>query len=212
MAPTTPTPPRPRRRAPSRYHHGELREALLEAAVQTIARQGVDAVKLSTLARSLRVSVAAPFRHFATREALLVAVAERGAERLVAHMDAAAAREADPLQAQRARGMAYVRFAVAEPGYFRALSRREVVAASPRLGALDAAQRALMDPILGRHHAGQASAELARRSAGLLAAQALTYGLARMITDGLLGEVTPDEAWTLADELTGVLGEGLLPR
>lgn len=167
---------------------------------------------MNELASELGVSVAAPFRHFATREALLVALAEAGAERMAHAMDDAAAAVPDPLAAQRARGIAYVRFCVAEPETFRLLQRREVIAASPVLRTLDEAQRAAMDPVLGRDHAGRVSALVARRSAGLLAAQALTFGLVHMIVAGLLGDVDPDAAAALAEELTGVLGEGLVSR
>jgi hypothetical protein len=113
---------------------------------------------------------------------------------------------------QRARGIAYVRFCVSEPEVFRLLQRRDVIAASPVLRALDEQQRAAMDPVLGRSHSGRVSVEVARRSAGLLAAQALTFGLVHMLVAGLLGEVDPDTAAALAEELTGVLGEGLIPR
>ncbi|MDX2015667.1 MAG: TetR/AcrR family transcriptional regulator [Myxococcaceae bacterium] len=207
-----PTVRRIKRRAPSRYHHGDLRRALLDLALRVVEREGIEAVRLNVLARELRVSVAAPFRHFPTREALLVALTEEGAEQLVAVVNAAAARVVDPLEAQRARGVAYVRFAVEHPGWFSLLTRAELVRASPRLRALSASQESLMEPILGRQHRGRASRSVSRRSAGLLAAQALTYGLARMVTDGLLGEVSADDAERLAVELTGVLGEGLLER
>lgn len=194
------------------YHHGDLRQALLEAALEVVNVSGVDAVTMSGLSKSLGVSVAAPFRHFPTREALLVALAEEGAIHMVRFMAEAAARQTDPLEAQRARGVAYVRFAVVEPGYFRLLARPEIVSASEHLRQANEAQQALMEPVLGRHHQGLVSTELARRSAGMLAAQALTYGLARMITDGLLGDVSADDAERLAHELTGVLGEGLTSR
>jgi AcrR family transcriptional regulator len=203
---------KPRRRVPSRYHHGDLRRALLDAALIVIEEKGLDAVKMSDLARTLRVSVAAPFRHFESRDALLVALAEEGANKMVVDIEAAAARVRDPLEAQRARGVAYVRFAVLEPGYFKLLSKKDILVASDHLRALATSQEALMEPILGRHHRGRASAALAKKSAGLLAAQALTYGLARMIADGLLGDIDGDDAALLAVELTGVLGEGLLPR
>jgi len=203
---------KPRRRVPSRYHHGDLRRALLDAALIVIEEKGLDAVKMSDLARTLRVSVAAPFRHFESRDALLVALAEEGANKMVVDIEAAAARVRDPLEAQRARGVAYVRFAVLEPGYFKLLSKKDILVASDHLRALTTSQEALMEPILGRQHRGRASAALAKKSAGLLAAQALTYGLARMIADGLLGDIDGDDAALLAVELTGVLGEGLLPR
>lgn len=191
------------------YHHGDLRRALIEAAAKTIAQRGVDAVKVSDLAAHLGVTVGAPFKHFETRLALLVAVAEEGARRMVERMDTAAARETDPLQQQRARGIAYVRFAVEQPGFFRVVTRAEVVAASPLVQQLAAASEQTLDAVLGRHRRGAKSQELVRRSAGLLAAQALTYGLARMITDGLLGEIDAKQAERLAFEVTEVLGNGL---
>ena len=68
------------------YHHGDLRQALIRAAVERVAEAGIDAVKVSTLARALGVSSAAPFRHFASRQALLVAAAEQGADAMLARI------------------------------------------------------------------------------------------------------------------------------
>lgn len=192
------------------YHHGDLRSALIAAASAVAARDGVDAIRVSDLAREIGVSGAAPFRHFPTRGALLVAVAEAGAQRMVAALERAAAAQPDPLTAQQARGAAYVRFAVEEPGYFRVLSRAEVLAESELLRTMNAASQAEMEVVLGGR-AGVAAPEVARRSAGLLAAQALTYGLARMLVDGLLGEISPADAERLAWEVTDVLGSGLDP-
>jgi AcrR family transcriptional regulator len=191
------------------YHHGDLRRALIDAAAAAVARDGVDALKVSSLAERLGVTVGAPFRHFESRLALLVAVAEEGARRLVERIEAAADGVADPLEKQRARGVAYVRFAVEEPGYFRALTHAEVVAASPLLQQMAAASQKTMDEVLGRDHQGVSSPALVSRSAGMLAAQALTYGLARMITDGLLGDLSAEQAERLTYEITGVLGVGL---
>jgi AcrR family transcriptional regulator len=198
-----------KRKPAAAYHHGDLRQALVDAAAAVVAKDGVDALKVSALAERLGVTDGAPFRHFESRLALLVAVAEEGAGRMVERMDAAAAGIEDPLEVQRARGVAYVRFAVEEPGHFRVLTRAEVIAASPRLQEMSAAFETTLDAVLGRRHKGASSPELVFRSAGMLAAQALTYGLARMITDGLLGEITASQAERLAYEITGVLGVGL---
>ncbi len=191
------------------YHHGDLRRALIDAAAAAVARDGVDALKVSALAERLGVTGGAPFRHFESRLALLVAVAEEGARRVLERMETAAGGVADPLEKQRARGIAYVRFAVEEPGYFRALTRAEVVAASPLLQLMSADSQKSMDEVLGRHHTGESSPALVFRSAGMLAAQALTYGLARMITDGLLGDISAEQTERLTYEITGVLGGGL---
>ncbi len=179
------------------------------AAASSIATNGVDALKVSALAERLGVTNGAPFRHFESRLALLVAVAEDGVHRLIARMDAAATGIEDPLEQQRARGVAYVRFAIEEPGYFRALSQAEVIAASPVLQQISAASDATLDAVLGRRRKGASSPDIVFRSAGMLAAQALAYGLARMITDGLLGNISPAQAERLAHEVTGVLGVGL---
>lgn len=201
--------PRARPKPRGHYHHGDLKRALMDAALIVVEREGIEAVSLSALAKKLRVSSGAPFRHFATREALLVALAEEGALRMVRALDEAAAKVDEPLEKDRARGVAYVKFAVVERGVFTLFTRPDIVRASPMLRAMSAAQEARMEPALGARHRGSTTRRIAAKSAGLLAAQALTYGLARMITDGHLGVVSPDDAEALAIELTGVLGEGL---
>jgi AcrR family transcriptional regulator len=82
------------------YHHGNLRTVLLEHAEATLQNEGIDAVTLRDLARSAGVSHAAPRRHFADRQALLDALAERGYERLGDQLRAALDAAAPSLQAQ----------------------------------------------------------------------------------------------------------------
>ncbi len=60
------------------YHHGDLRAALLEAAREVLAKEGVEALTLREVARRAGVTHAAPYRHFADKEALLAAVATEG--------------------------------------------------------------------------------------------------------------------------------------
>jgi len=192
-----------------RYHHGDLREALLEAVFDVVATEGVAAVKVSALARACGVSSGAPFRHFASREALLVAAAERAADQQLAAMHSAAEGLSDPMAAQRAQGVAYVRWAVENPGAFRLLDRADIVDASDRIRSQGLAFRSQLDATVGAHDAAPVTPALARRTAAALAAQALIYGLAKMIVDGVLGEVDPDDAERLAMEVTAVLGTGL---
>ena len=66
--------PRPARKPQNTYHHGDLRDALVQAALQEVERGGPEAVNISALAKKLGVSQPAPYRHFADREALLMAV------------------------------------------------------------------------------------------------------------------------------------------
>src|SRR5688572_15636087 len=67
-------PPRLVRKAPDSYHHGDLRDALVQAALQDAEQGGPEAISLKALAKKLGVSQPAPYRHFADREALLEAV------------------------------------------------------------------------------------------------------------------------------------------
>lgn len=199
-----------RKKRPTQYHHGDLRQALIETAAKVAAREGVEAIVLTSLAKKTGVSGTAPFKHFESREALLVAVAEEGVRRLVERTDAATKGFDDPLLAQQRGAMAYVRFAVEEPGYFRVLVRAETLRASPMVAQLNAGARQAMEGLFGALKSSE-SKRVAQRSAAHLTAQATIYGLARMLVDGLLGEVDGATAERLAHEVTEVLGRALRP-
>ena len=109
------------------YHHGNLREALLERAAEVIASEGVAAVSLRGLARDLDVSHAAPRRHFADRSELLAALAKEGFQRSMEAMHAGADEVgSDPVARYRALGRSYVRFARDHPSYFKAINHPDV--------------------------------------------------------------------------------------
>ncbi|MGH0029916.1 MAG: TetR/AcrR family transcriptional regulator [Myxococcota bacterium] len=111
------------------YHHGHLKEALLERAAQVIAERGIEALSLRALARDLGVSHAAPAAHFRDRRALLCALAKEGFRRSVEAMHAGAeAAGPDPVRRYRALGRSYVQFARDNPSYFRAIHHPEVQA------------------------------------------------------------------------------------
>ena len=145
-------------RAKSRadYHHGRLRQALIETAVKTIARHGIDALSLRELAARSGVSPGAPYHHFASRGELLASIAEDGFTRLEARL--IAARDAAPDDASarlEALGLAYVTFAVSSPGYFRVMFH----GASKSSGPTEAGLRAfhiLREAVLACQEAGQA--------------------------------------------------------
>jgi len=109
----------------STYHHGDLREALIEVAVAAVREQGPDGLVLRDLARRVHVSHNAAYRHFADRDELVIEVAGRAMGTLVNAMQARLhkVRTRDPvLRARRrlaATGRGYVDFAVTEPGLFR---------------------------------------------------------------------------------------------
>jgi AcrR family transcriptional regulator len=104
------------------YHHGNLREALVDAALDLIAEKGPAGFTFAEAARQAGVSPAAPYRHFRDRDALMADVARRGFERFEKEL-AAAWDEGRPTlrQAFERIGKAYLAFARNEPAYFSAM-------------------------------------------------------------------------------------------
>lgn len=104
------------------YHHGNLREVLIEAARQLIEQRGPEGFSLTEAARLAGVSPAAPYRHFRDREALLAEVARSGFERFAAQLDAAWNEgRPTPLSAFTNMGRAYLAFARDEPASYAAM-------------------------------------------------------------------------------------------
>jgi AcrR family transcriptional regulator len=115
------------------YHHGNLRFALINEALQVIQADGIAALNLRDLARRLGVSHAAPAYHFADKTALLTAIAAEGYEKLSNEQEQAAGK------GFLESGLAYVRFAVQNPGYVRVMFEPSLYDTSDE--ALAAAQR-----------------------------------------------------------------------
>lgn len=103
----------------ARYHHGDLKRAALAEAVRQVEAEGHAAFSMDRLARALGVTPAALYRHYADRSALLRAVIWEGFHRFVAAVEGAALTEPDPRARLRAVAVAYVRFALENPGWFR---------------------------------------------------------------------------------------------
>lgn len=112
-----------RRDVDARHRHSGLRRALIEAALELVAENGVGRITLAETARRAGVSVSAPYRHFAGRQALLAEIAEQGFTLLRDALldDLAAAPGADPLSRLRRIAHGYVRWAAAHPGYYKVM-------------------------------------------------------------------------------------------
>ena len=194
------------------YHHGDLRNALLRAGRALLAEGGGGALSLREAARRAGVSHAAPYRHFASKEALLAAIAEEGFRALGDELGAALAGDGDPLQRLGRMGQGYVRFALAHPAevqsMFAALCEPGGVPASLGeaatrafgllVGAVEACQRAGLvlgdDPLPAAvaswavaHGLGLLLLQNALKPAGLGApdAERATAMVVGMLRDGL---------------------------
>lgn len=204
------------------YHHGNLRQALLEHAVELARAGGPEAVVLRDVQRLAGVSNSAAYRHYADRDALLAAVTEyaetRLADAMVARLSAVPRRGPKATRAiarLRATGQGYVDFALAEPGLFR-------TAFAP----LDAAHRGHSPNTddagaIPEHHPFQilirciddlvATGVLSpdRRDGLDEAAWAAVHGLSTLFLDGPLSEAEPARKQLIANRLFDVIAEGL---
>jgi AcrR family transcriptional regulator len=180
----------------SRYHHGDLRRALLDAVARAITERGVTAVSVREVARDVGVSHAAAAHHFGDKAGLLTALAAEGHERLAAALEAA--QPAGFLEV----GVAYVRFAVDHPGHFAVMFQGDLLRSPDE--ALQAARRrssAVLYP--GAAEVVQPS-DPADRTAGV-AAWALVHGLAMLVLSGAVPKELPDDP----EELTRVVAAHL---
>ena len=198
-----------------RYHHGQLRKALVDAGVE-LARKGggPEAVILRAAARAAGVSHNAAYRHFADRDDLLRAVAVCCMEQLGRRMEgrlAALPAENDAVTAAWNRlsiaGTVYVEFAIAEPGWFRTAfgvprtveSIREELEHDPYQLLVDA-----LDKLVA---VGAITIE--RRPGAEYAAWSAVHGLASLILDGPLRELPATERRIALDKVLTMAVDGL---
>jgi AcrR family transcriptional regulator len=109
------------RAQPKRYHHGDLKAALVDGAVDLIAERGPQGFSVAELSRRVGVTVAAPYRHFANRDELLAAVAVRALREFAQALATQAPEEEPPERRLAAMASGYVRFAAERRPLFSVL-------------------------------------------------------------------------------------------
>ncbi len=178
-----------------RYHHGDLRSALVDAAVGLIAERGVRGFSLAEASRRVGVTTAAPYRHFADRDALLAAVAVRALQ-VFAAMVAAEAGDADePAQRLAAMARAYVRFAAEQRPLFdtlfsSGLDKSRYPELTRAWEPVDAFLAVVQEICEGDADAAEALAD---------AVEATAHGHAALLIDGDYGQ-GPDAVLAAADK------------
>lgn len=166
------------------YHHGNLRRALLDAALDLFAERGSFDFTLRELARAADVTHGAPYRHFAGKAELLAALREEGSEHLRARAAAALAKAgADPREQVRRLGEAYVRFALDHPHHFRLMLHNPLAEPEARRG--DTAFSLLEAAFDAGRARGVIRADLSARDLAV-GAWALVHGFASLLVDGHL--------------------------
>lgn len=192
------------------YHHGDLRRAILDAARELVRRDGAHRVSLRAIARQAGVSPAAPYHHFADRDAILAAVAASGFDSLGRAMleSAAQSEEDDPFESLQRAGVAYVRFAAENPELYRLMFSGLLNdrSAYPDLHRAAEAAFDVLQELLGATRSGSTGTP---RSVAV-ATWSTVHGLAMLLIDGLLDEGSKSlGVEEVAREVTRVLGRGL---
>ena len=199
MIPTRPT-----------YHHGDLRNSLIRAALALVAERGVEGFSLREAARTVGVSASACYRHFEDREELLAAVAHEGLDTLAEEMRVAAEAHqgASPFDAVNRfwdYASAYLHFALAHPAHFRVMhavpksehSRDLMLPRTPAVMAQNAMEALVAAGVVAPEAAGRA----------LLAIWTSVHGLAQL---AVAGQLPLDDQLTLEAALDAVLRTAML--
>jgi AcrR family transcriptional regulator len=179
---------KPRRR----YHHGDLRRALLTEAVRTIREDGIESLTLRAAGERLGVSRTALYRHFRDKSALLAGVAREGFQRFRQDLVEAWEEGGGGSEGFNRMGMAYLRFALDNPAHYRVMfgGFRDLSCKDPGLEAdAAAAFQALVDALMARQRAHEIRQDDPQQLAHYV--WATVHGVAMLAIDGQLG---PDAA------------------
>lgn len=197
-----------------RYHHGNLREALIEAGLDILEREGA-ALTLRAAAKAVGVSHTAPYNHFPDKDTLLAAIAIRGFGDLkAAAEDARRLAGGSPGDALFATGLAYVRFGAEHPALYRLMfGPRKATAVSDEVEAAGIAAFEVLVSVMqdgmssGAFRTGQARA-------AAFTAWALVHGMTQMALDQTGPLIAEDRAGIEAQLRVShdIMMDGLCPR
>lgn len=192
------------------YHHGNLRQELLSAAVDMLRSDRGEELTLRAVARAAGVSQTAPYRHFSDKGALLAAVAQTGFAMLAHRCEEAMSLPRGPRERLQHLGQAYVQFAIDEPALYRLMFGAELAPIKDDYPSLVAAAKqvhdmmcATVDDLMSPQDASSAQVE-----AACVAAWSLVHGLASLLIDRSI-KVPTGKAGALIHSVTALFAHGL---
>lgn len=174
-----------------RYHHGNLRQAVIDTALQLADESGDERISLREVARRIGVSSGAPFRHFTDHAALMTAIAEEATVRLRLMVDRDQ-HQSPPAAIERLRtlGHSFLAWALQHPTSFRLVSARRLYDfnASPALKShFQAVRERTVTLVMQAQSEGDLQHDVAPERLALMLRSAV-YGMARMHVDGQLAQ------------------------
>ena len=181
------------------YHHGDLRQAVLTAAIAVLGESGPTQLSLRDLARRAGVSHAAPAHHFGDKAGLLTAVAAQGYQLLADTLTAARQRSADFLEV----GVAYVRFAVDHRAHFEVMFRPDLY--HPDDPEVATARQRAADALYGGVRSVAATGRGPDIPLAGVAAWSLVHGFATLWLNHALPKTLGDDPETAARAVAAIL-------
>jgi AcrR family transcriptional regulator len=181
------------------YHHGDLRQAVLAAAIAVLGESGPTQLSLRDLARRAGVSHAAPAHHFGDKAGLLTAVAAQGYQLLADTLTAARQRSADFLEV----GVAYVRFAVDHRAHFEVMFRPDLY--RPDDPEVATARQRAADALYGGVRSVAATGRGPDIPLAGVAAWSLVHGFATLWLNHALPPTMGDDPETAARAVAAIL-------
>ena len=174
------------------YHHGDLRSALLDAAMRIVAKEGASNLSLRAVAKDIDVSPAAPYHHFKDKQALLSAIVGAGLKQFNRALTMSANKATTPDERLRDLGVAYVVFATENPNLFELIQKPDF--AGDTVPAHLAEEREENFSILFETiSACMPNASESQLRTGCAAAWSLVHGIAVLAIDQRLNGVMPYE-------------------
>lgn len=167
-----------------RYHHGDLRSALIEEGLKRLKDGPAETLSLRELARNVGVSATAVYRHFPDKQALLHALADVAGDRMATAFETAMAAGKPGKEAFDAMGRAYVRFALENPFLFRLMMSPEMMSGVAAENPPRTRGMAMLTSALNALSGGKMSTEL--QNIRRLQAWSIVHGLAMLMLDGLV--------------------------
>lgn len=196
----------PARKSPKPYHHGDLKVALKKAALRLVRRKGAQGFSLNEASRLAGVTVAAPYRHFADKNALLAEMICDG-NAILARMVREAVQEVSSPAAQMLEaGLAYLRFSVDHSDYFSLIFQSGID--KSQYPEVQRSAEDAFSTILDLARQSESTSEAAQTRA--LSAWSLVHGLAVLKADGALDEIAGRA--TSIDDLRPVLWDFITRR
>jgi len=194
------------------YHHGDLRQKIIDESLAWIAQENIVSLSLRGIAKRIGVSHNAPYRHFPDKESLLVAIAEIGFTQLELALEKAAKSSPnDHQQKLESIGVAYIQYAVSNQPYYRVMfSDRQLIC--EKYPELNRVSQAAFEVLLNTIKAGQeAKAFILQDSLQLThICWSMTHGLSMLAIDNQLDISHEDELLELARMATKVVSTGLI--